>query len=172
MTMESHLRKFVLTAHVVCSVGALGGVIGFLVLAIAGLTSENAQVARGAYVSMEPIAKLVVMPLILGSLATGLVQALGTTWGLFRHYWVLIKFLLTVFTASVLLLQMEGIGFIAREASKAIPGENLHGLKSSFIVHAVGGLLVLLATTILSIYKPRGMTKYGIRKLREPIRGQ
>jgi hypothetical protein len=31
---------------------------------------------------------LVIMPLSVATLVSGLVQALGTTWGLLRHYWV------------------------------------------------------------------------------------
>jgi len=35
------------------------------------------------------------------------------------------------------------------------------------VVHAGGGLLVLLVPMILSVYKPRGMTRYGRRKQHE-----
>jgi hypothetical protein len=40
MNMSPALRKFALTAHITSSVGWLGSVIGFLALAIAGLTSQ------------------------------------------------------------------------------------------------------------------------------------
>jgi C4-dicarboxylate transporter len=33
------------------------------------------------------------------------------------------------------------------------------------ILHSGGGLAVLLAATVLSIYKPRGMTRYGARAI-------
>lgn len=172
MIMAARFRKLVLTAHVVCSVGSLGGVITFFVLAVAGLVSQDTHIVRGAYTSMEITAKLVIMPLIFGSLLTGLVQSLGTTWGLFRHYWVLIKFLLTVFTAIVLLLQLGSISYMADVAFETtIPSTDLHRLRSSLVVHAAGGLLVLLVTTTLSIYKPQGMTRYGVRKQHDLIRG-
>jgi hypothetical protein len=35
------------------------------------------------------------------------------------------------------------------------------------MVHAAGGLLVLLAAAALAVYKPAGMTRYGVRKQRE-----
>jgi DMSO/TMAO reductase YedYZ heme-binding membrane subunit len=75
----------VLTAHVVSSVGWLGGVAVFLALSVAGVTSEDPQVVRAAYIAMESIGWLVLVPLSLASLLTGLVQSLGTKWGLFRH---------------------------------------------------------------------------------------
>jgi hypothetical protein len=95
--MTPLLRKFVLTAHVTCSVGWLGAVASFLALSIAGLTSQDAQAVRGAYLAMDLIGLFIIVPMSLAALATGLVQALGSQWGLLRHYWVLVKFLLAIF---------------------------------------------------------------------------
>lgn len=170
MTMAPHLRKFALTAHVASSVGFLGAVAGFLALAVAGLTSPDAQMVRAAYLAMEFITWSVIVPLSFAALLTGLVLALGTKWGLFRHYWVLVKFLLTVFTVLVLLLQVQPISYIAAGAAAAeaaLSGADLRGVRSSLITHATGGLVVLLVTTTLSVYKPRGMTRYGWRKEHE-----
>jgi hypothetical protein len=168
MTMTPGLRKFALTAHVACSVGSLGAVVVFLVLAVAGLASQNPQMVRGAYLAMELTARFVILPLIIASLLTGLVQSLSTSWGLFRHYWVLAKLLLTIFTIVVLLLQMEGIGYVASVAAETtLSGADLLGLRRSIRTHAAGGLLVLIATVTLSVYKPPGVTRYGWRKQHE-----
>ena len=86
MTMTPSLRKFLLTTHVTCSVGSLGAVAGFLALAIAGLAGQDAQTVRAAYIAMALIAWFVIVPLTFAALLTGLVQSLGTAWGLFRHY--------------------------------------------------------------------------------------
>src|ERR1700674_5895377 len=103
MTMTPRVRKFALTAHVASSVGLLGSIAAFLALAVAGLTSQDAQMVRAAYPAMELIARFVILPLAFASLLTGAIQSLGTPWGLFWHYWVLVKLLLTVFATSVLL---------------------------------------------------------------------
>lgn len=79
MTMRSALRKFVLTVHVTSSIGSLGAVTVFLVLGIVGLASQDAQLVRAAYRTMELIAWFVIIPLVLGSLLSGLVQSLGTS---------------------------------------------------------------------------------------------
>ncbi|WP_343044814.1 hypothetical protein [Allomesorhizobium camelthorni] len=166
--MTPSARKFALTAHVTSSVGALGAVAGFLVLAIVGLTSKDSQMVRVAYPAMELIARYVIVPLVLASLITGLIQSLGTTWGLFRHYWVLAKLLLNALVTIVLLLQMDGISCVAAAAAEtALSDTDLLGLRRSILTHAVGGLLVLLVPVALSIYKPRGMTRYGWRKHHE-----
>jgi hypothetical protein len=107
--LTPRLRKFALTVHVTSSVGVLGAIAAFLVLAVTGLT-QDAQTVRAMYLSMLLIAQFVIVPLAFASLLTGLVQSLGTPWGLFRHYWVLVKLLLTVFATMVLLFKMKLIG--------------------------------------------------------------
>ena len=50
------------------------------------------------------------------SLLTGLVQSLGTKWGLFSHYWVLAKLLINVFANIVLLIYMPALSYLAELA--------------------------------------------------------
>ncbi len=165
MTMAPGLRKFALTVHVICSVGLLGAIAGFLALAIAGLTSQNDQMVRAAYLAMELIARFVILALAFASLLTGLIQSVGTPWGLFRHYWVLVKLLLTAFATIVLLVKMELIGYAARlSAETTLFRADLRAAGIQLVIHASGGLLVLLVPAILSVYKPAGMTRYGWRK--------
>ncbi len=166
MTLAPGLRKFALTAHVTASVGWLGAAAGFLALAIAGLTSQDAQMVRAVYLAAEPITRFVLVPLALASLLTGLVQALSTPWGLFRHYWVLFKLLINVVGTIVLLTYMKTFRFMADVA--ADPSADLGVVRTaSPVLHAVAAVLLLLAATVLAVYKPRGTTPYGRRKQRE-----
>ena len=165
MIMAPGLRKFALSIHVISSVGLLGAVASFLALAVAGLTSQNDQMVRAAYQAMELIARFVILALALASLLTGLIQSMGTPWGLFRHYWVLVKFLLTVFATIILLVKMELIGYAARlSAETTLSRADLRAAGCQLMIHAAGGLLVLLVPAVLSVYKPAGMTRYGWRK--------
>lgn len=168
--MTPWLRKFNLTAHVTCSVGWLGAVASFLVLSIAGLTSQNGQMARAAYLAMDLTAWFVIVPFALASLLTGIIQSVGTEWGLFRHYWVLTKLLLTVFATIVLLMKMKVIGHVAGiAATTTSSGTDFGHVGTGLLVHAGGGLLVLLTATILSVYKPWDLTHYGRRKQKVPL---
>jgi hypothetical protein len=168
MTMTPGLRKFALTAHVTSSVGWLGAVAGFLALAVAGLTSQDAQLVRAAYVAMEATGWFVLVPLSLASLFTGLVQSLVTPWGLFRHYWVLAKLLINVFATVVLLMYMQTLDYFAGVAAETASSGDLGGLRSpSPVLHAGAALLLLLVATTLAVYKPRGITPYGRRKQHE-----
>jgi hypothetical protein len=97
-----------------------------------------------------------------------LIQALGTAWGLFRHYWIVFKLLLTTIATIVLLLKIKPISYLADvAATTSLSTGVLIGLRTSLLVHAIGGLVVLLAATALAVYKPAGMTRYGTRKQRE-----
>jgi ABC-type anion transport system duplicated permease subunit len=91
MTLTPSLRKLTLTVHVMSSVGWFGAVAAFLALAVAALTSQDAQLVRSADLAMDLTAWFVIVPLCFASLLTGLVSSLGTHWGLFRHYWVACK---------------------------------------------------------------------------------
>lgn len=167
MTMAPRLRKFALTAHVVSSVGWLGAIVAFLALAIAGLTSPDAQLVRAVYLAAEPLTWFVIVPLAFASLLTGIVQSLGTTWGLFRHYWVLFKLLITVVATGVLLAYTETVGFFADVAAES--SGDLGQLRTpTFVLHSGAALLLLLVATVLAVYKPQGRTRYGWRKHHEP----
>ncbi len=114
---------------------------------------------------MELTARFVIVPLAVASLLSGIVQSLGTPWGLFRYYWVLAKLLLTTFATVVLLVKMPLIGYAARRAAEAASSSaDLHTVGIQLAVHATGGMLVLLVITALSVYKPWGLTGYGRRK--------
>ena len=168
--MRPGLRKSVLTAHITFSVGWFGAVAAFLALSAAGLISPDAGIVRGAYLAMKLTAWFVIVPFAFASLITGIVQSLGTTWGLFRHYWVLAKLFLTVFATIVLLLKMKVIGYVARvAATTALSSADLGRPRMELVVHAAGGLLVLLVITILSVFKPWGFTRYGRRNCRSGV---
>jgi hypothetical protein len=165
MTMAPGLRKLVLTVHLSFSVGWIGAVIAYLVLGVSAATSKDAETVRAAWIAMELTGWSAIVPLALGSLLTGIVMALGTPWGLFRYYWVLITLALTVFSTVILLLHMPSVSALARIAREP-DGAALGGLGGD-LLHPSLGLLVLLVIAVLNVYKPRGLTPYGWRKQRE-----
>jgi uncharacterized membrane protein len=163
--MKPNLRKFVRTAHVIFTVGWLGAVVGFLALAIAGLTSQDVQMVRSAYLAMELITRFVIVPLSLAPLfLTGPILSLGTPWGLFRHYWIVVKLVINILSTLILLVHMQPISYLARVAAEGTLSSADRGVQIQLVVAASAGLLALLVATALAVYKPRGMTAYGWRK--------
>jgi hypothetical protein len=114
----------------------------------------------------------VILPFSLASLATGVLQALGTAWGLLRHYWVLVKLLLTLVATGVLLLKLAPISSLAAAAGAlSFTAAESFDLKTSLLAHAAGGLFVLVVATVLAIYKPAGITARGARAAHEQRSG-
>lgn len=168
MIMPPWLRKLVLVVHVTTSVGWTGSVAAFLALALVGLQSQDAILASGMYLAMDVTATVVIVPLSIASLASGVVQSLGTSWGLFKHYWVLAKLLITAVSTFLLLTHMQGISYMADVAGQmALGSGDLRGLRVQLAADAAAAIGALLVTTLLSVYKPRGLTPYGWRKQRE-----
>ena len=165
MTMAPWLRKLVLAVHLTSSVGWIGAVVAYLALGLSAVTGRDAQTVRAAWIAMELTGWSVIVPLALAALLTGLVMSLGTPWGLFRHYWVLISLVLTIVATVVLLLHMPTVSHLAGVA-RAADAADL-GRLGGDLLHPGAGLLVLLVITGLNVYKPRGMTPYGWRKQHE-----
>ena len=164
--MTRGTRKFALATHLAFSVGWIGAVVAYLALGVAAVTIPDAQTVRAAWIAMELTGWYAIVPLALTSLLTGLVMSLGTKWGLFRHYWVLITFVLTVFATTILLLHMPDVSTtvaVVREANDT----DLAGGLGGDLFHPGVGLLVLLVIHVLNVYKPQGLTRYGWRKQQE-----
>ena len=169
--MAPGVRKLALTAHVIFSVGWLGAIAGFLALAVAGLTTPGLHTLRASYVAMDLIGWSVIVPLCFASLVTGVIQALGTPWGLFRHYWVVAKLLIAIVATIVLLVHMQPIRALGRAATEqALAVDGFRDVRIQLVADAGAALVVLLAATALPVFKPRGLTKYGWRKQREDHR--
>jgi DMSO/TMAO reductase YedYZ heme-binding membrane subunit len=168
MLLGPRARKTGLTVHVVASVGWTGAVMCFLALSVVSLASQDPETVRSVFIAMESIGWLVLVPLSFASLVSGLVQALGTRWGLFRHYWVLIKLLANLFATVVLILYMQTLEHFAGIAQAQPVAVDFDVLRSpSPALHAGAALILLLVAVVLSIFKPRGLTKYGQRRLRD-----
>jgi len=164
--MTPALRRFTFTTHITSSIGWVGAALAFLALAVIGFTSDDPLKVRGAYLLMAPAAWFVLVPLAHASLLSGIVLSLGTTWGLFRYYWVVLKLGITVFATAILLIYMGTFRQMAGVA--ADPVVDLAAVRNaSPIVHAILALVLLVAATVLGVYKPFGTTAYGERRLQE-----
>jgi len=173
--MTPGLRKLGLTLHVVLSVGWSGAVAAFVALAI-GTFSKDAALAHASYLTMAVVGRGVLVPLSIGALLSGIVQSLATKWGLFRHYWLLVKLALTLFaTAALLVHQATAIAeaaSLAREASGVLlHSAQLHQLGVQLLADSGLALLVLLTVTTIAFYKPWGLIGQITRGLKVFIAG-
>ena len=143
------LRKLVLAAHALVAVGWFGIVVAKLVLELAAVTGKDAEIPEAAYLFMGLFDRALFPPMALGTLLTGIVLSVGTAWGLFRHYWIMAKLVLTV---AVIVTGVVFVGAWLEEARAAASGPAAVRLVYASLAH----LLMLGAATVISIYKPWG----------------
>ncbi|MEP7319748.1 MAG: hypothetical protein ABI921_13430, partial [Panacibacter sp.] len=122
---------------------------------------ENISVSRSAYIAMEISAWYIIVPFCLASLVTGVLQAVGTKWGLLKYYWVVVKLFLTTAITIFLLLHMKVISYLGGVATEntVLMGQAVK-FRIQLIADAAIAILVLLAITTISVYKPWGLIKY------------
>lgn len=158
VSLTPRIRKLVLATHVTASVGWLGAVVAYLAVAIAAWNRHDLALGPGMFAVLDLVVWFVIVPAACAALVTGIVQSLATEWGLFRYYWIIAKLALTVIGTTILVMHAPTVSEIAARAAR---GADLGHEPPHLIVHAVGGLVILVAATLLSIFKPGGKTRYG-----------
>lgn len=167
--MSPGVRKLALVAHVGSSVAWLWAVLAFLAVAIVALKSGEAQRVQAASLMIQPVAAWVIVPLCLASLVTGIVQGIGTSWGLLQHWWVGLKLGLTCGATVLLMVHLQPIEDVARAAEAGrIVDDDLTQLRTQLVFDAAAAVFVLLMTTTLSVVKPQGLTLWGLRQATKP----
>jgi hypothetical protein len=164
--MNPMSRKLLLTTHIAVSVGWIGAVLAYLALVLAAMAGQGDQLLRASWIALNLTGWYVIVPLALAALISGIGIALGTPWGLLRHYWVATSLFLTAVAAGVLLQHMSTVTFYANIAADATIVEIGHVLRPALrgeLLHAGVALLVLLGIEALNVFKPRGLTPYGRR---------
>ncbi|NUT47892.1 MAG: DUF2269 domain-containing protein [Saccharothrix sp.] len=146
--MRPKARKTWLLLHVITSVGWLGVTIGVLVLAVAAFDAPQ------LYRAMSLLGDLVVLPLALSALATGVVLSLGTKWGLVKHRWVLVKFVLTVVAVVATTFSLRSGLHDAADGVVGTAGGDV-------LAAACVSLALYTFNTVLSVFKPWGRTRWG-----------
>jgi len=120
---------------------------------------------RAAYLALDPITRFVIVPLsFLPLLLTGPLLSLGTPWGLFRHYWILVKLVINILSTLILVVHLRPINYLALVAAEGTLSNTDRGTQVQLVVASGAGLVALLIATVLAVYKPRGMTAYGWRQ--------
>lgn len=169
--MGSRARKLALTTHVSVSVGWLGAAASVLCLGAAALASVGAR--SDAYLlGTAVIWRFLIVPLSLAALATGVLLALATQWGLLRHRWVVAKLVLTTCAVVLLLLHTRSLlpSLVDAATHPAVSDHSSAGHHGGIpprihlVIAASGSLLLLLATTALSVFKPWSTTRFGRRE--------
>jgi len=89
-------RRWLLVAHVVAMGACLGGDLGLLVLKSVALANRDPLIVGTAHIGAELLDLRLVRPAAIASVFTGALLSVLGPWGLTRHYWVILKQVLSV----------------------------------------------------------------------------
>jgi len=141
--------------HAASSVGWLGVLASTLALTVVGLLTDDVRRARTAYDAADMLAEVFFVPVTLLMLGSGIVLSLGTKWGLFRFYWVVVKLVisLALVVAGTMTLgaAIGGTADLAAGPALVEYGDRI-GLAGMIAVLTV----VTLVALVLSYVKPWG----------------
>ncbi|MET7727613.1 DUF2269 domain-containing protein [Streptomyces mirabilis] len=159
-------RKSMVVVYVVVSVSWLALVLCILTLATTALATDDADTLRSAYRAMGMLGDVLIIPLSLLTLLSGVVLALGTSWGLFRFYWVSTKFWLTLAATVASIFAFlarlhDAVHAVARHPAGPISAMDLGFIRYNMVIIPAVALLLYLANVVLSVFKPWGRRPVG-----------
>ena len=143
--------KLLLTSHVGTSVGWLGVVFAKLVLGLLAIATNAPELLP----AMDAL-NVAFPPLAIAALLTGVLLSLGTRWGVFDHYWIVVKLVLTF---GVIATAVQITSRLTQAALADPAGPARSALLALTLVH----LVMLAVATVLSVYKPWGRIQIGQR---------
>lgn len=161
-------RQALLAFHAVTSAAWLGIAVMFVALSGLALSAANVRDAQTIYETMVFFDQTMLPMATMAATTSGFALGVTTKWGILRHRWVAIKVVLSFAVLGI------AFGFLhdalersaAEAADLAAVGGTVADITSSGQV-VLGGftlaLVSLVGAMLLSIYKPRGMTPWGLR---------
>ncbi len=129
-------------------------------LALIGYLTTDPGIAEGAYYAMYIFDETTVSIVSLVSGVTGVLLGCGTPWGLLRHWWVLVKWVLALSIAVFAWVYTHPLVLTAAErAGQAEGGTYRPGTEAAVLAWTVPPVFALLVfLSLLSVYKPWGRT--------------
>ncbi len=147
-------RKLLLTVHVTVSVGLLGCDAAVLTLVLAG---ARGAVPAGVYPAAHLLADVLLVPLALAALVTGVALGLLTQWELMRYWWVAAKLILTVGGVLLGLFVLTPALAAAADVAGSLTAGGAPAVdRAGLVKDTTGATSVLLVTVVLSVFKPFG----------------
>ena len=167
--LKKRPRQWLLLAHVVLSLGWLGGGAANLVLAGTAVMTADPQLRRSCYLLINQIDFALVIPLAFGALASGVLISLATKWRLLRHWWVVVKLVLTV---AVIVFSTFGVGVWVEQSISATVVDSASGSPVGWrlILGAAANILAFLFMSWTSITTPWPTTPWTTTDRTRPSR--
>jgi hypothetical protein len=158
---EARPRRLLLTLHILATVGLFGA---DLVLVTLGFSAVFGADPNTVYPAARLVGETIVAPLALFSLASGVVLARLSGWGLLRYWWVTLKLAITlVLTLAVLTVLVPRLGNAAAFAAAGAPFDVAQRLPLA-LAPGLATVFVILNVS-LAVYKPGWRVRPGQHQL-------
>jgi hypothetical protein len=152
-TPSGKRKNALLTLHVLTSVGLFGADLVLLTLGVSAVFGVD---VRAVYPPSHLIAQVVIQPLAILALATGVALGLLSGWGLFRYWWTTIKLAVTaVMTLVVVAVLVPRLAAAADASVAATPHVFTLVERLPLVAAPVVASSLLIMNVALAIYKPR-----------------
>lgn len=155
-------RAIVRAVHVLVSIGWFGLVVVMLVLSAAAMTTDGGTSPRFPYRLMDQIASPMIPIVAVATLVTGVALSVATPWGLLRHWWIVVKLVITL---AVIVTGAALTGHWIQQAGAAPTTPARWLLVGGAIVH----LLMLASAMIISVDKPWGRISRSSKPRLRPL---
>jgi hypothetical protein len=164
MRLSTRWRKALLITHVVSSVGWLGADAVLLLLTATGLSAPSTLLGLDVgpvdpvlYPAAWFVGIGLLTPLSLAAWLSGVGMSVWTRWGLVRHWWVVVKLAsTTVMLGAMLLVLLPSLHAAAQNAiTRSLADQD----RRQLVVAPTVACLLLLANTVISVYKPWGRAR-------------
>ncbi|GIP40677.1 hypothetical protein J31TS4_39570 [Paenibacillus sp. J31TS4] len=154
-------KQWIVVIHVLSVVCWLGGAMVMLLLGLYMQKAENGEQLYYTLENMHLIDVVFVRYTALLALFTGIVLSVWTNWGLFKHYWILIKLILTVALIAFGIKYMGAwlsqiVRIAQQERSLALSDTAFLNASYSLIGGAAANIVSLIFMTAISYIKPFG----------------
>jgi uncharacterized membrane protein len=150
-------HKAVLLLHILAAGTWFGLDIAMAAPVFTAVAADDPSTKAYSYRALELFAVWPLFTAGLVSLVSGIVLSLGTTYGLLRYWWVVIKLALNVvLTALILVALRPEVTSLANRGEQFAAGEAVTFLEDNIVFPPVVSPIALLIAFILAVYKPWG----------------
>ena len=160
MAVRRTARQWLLLAHVITSLGWMGAGAANVVLAVTAIRTDDAPLRRSCYQLINVIDFALVIPLAFSALGSGMIIGLATKWRLLRHWWVVVKLVLTL---AVIIFSTFGVGVWVEQSMAATTGPvaTPSPVAEELVVGAGANIAAFLFMTWASVTKPWPRTPWA-----------
>lgn len=156
--LGARTRKSVLVVHIV-SVSAWIGMVVMAVVIFTAVVTNDDDVRSLSYQALE---LFLVWPMVTAGLiclASGVVLAMGSKYGVLRYWWVVIKLALNLVLTTLALVALRPAVAEAAEQGRRLQAGDIESIAVGDLVFPpIVSATALLIAVMLSVFKPWGRT--------------